>query len=182
MKPLFTIHAGEYLVADHIERKFKKVNLWIPSRDTGTDLLVTDSSNKRAVSLQVKFSRDYLITHHTAEFQKPLQSCGWWTFNREKLAKSKADYWVLLVAGFERRVTDFIIIKPQELLERLSRIHGKPKTFQSYLSVTKSGQCWEVRGLKRQDQLVVAQDGSKDKVRDFSGFLNDWGAVKGLNG
>jgi len=35
MKPLFTIHGGEYLVGCHIEQKFKRVNVWVPSRDTG---------------------------------------------------------------------------------------------------------------------------------------------------
>ncbi len=54
MRPLFTIHAGEFVVGDHIERKFRRVNLWVPSRDTGTDLLVTDSKNEKTVSLQVK--------------------------------------------------------------------------------------------------------------------------------
>jgi len=39
MKSLFTIHAGEYLVASHIEQHYKRVNVWIPSRDTGVDLL-----------------------------------------------------------------------------------------------------------------------------------------------
>ncbi len=42
MKPLFTIHGGEYLVGSYIERHFKRVNVWVPSRDTGVDLLVSD--------------------------------------------------------------------------------------------------------------------------------------------
>ena len=54
MRPLFTIHAGEFVVGDYVERTFRRVNLWVPSRDTGTDLLVTDSKNKKAVSLQVQ--------------------------------------------------------------------------------------------------------------------------------
>ncbi len=40
MKPLFTIHAGEYLVGERIEKNFKEWNVWIPSKDTGIDLLV----------------------------------------------------------------------------------------------------------------------------------------------
>jgi hypothetical protein len=63
MRLLLTIHAGEFVVGDYIERKFQRVNLWVPSRDTGTDLLVTDSKNEKAVSLQVKFSRDFRATH-----------------------------------------------------------------------------------------------------------------------
>ena len=42
MKPLFTIHAGEFLVASYIEQKFKDYLVWLPSRDSGVDLLLTD--------------------------------------------------------------------------------------------------------------------------------------------
>jgi hypothetical protein len=74
VKPLFTIHAGEFVVGDFIEGKFSGVNLWVPTRDTGIDLLATDSKNQKAVSLQVKFSRDYSARHI---FQKRLKACGW---------------------------------------------------------------------------------------------------------
>jgi hypothetical protein len=63
VKPLFTVHAGEFLVAHEIESEFPRVNLWVPAKDTGVDLLVSDKSNKTTLSLQVKFSRDYLVTH-----------------------------------------------------------------------------------------------------------------------
>src|SRR5690554_7689567 len=68
MQPLFTIHAGEYLVGSHIEQHLRdpngdKVNVWVPSKDTGIDLLVTDKTNKKTTSLQVKFSKDFLLTH-----------------------------------------------------------------------------------------------------------------------
>lgn len=182
MKSLFTIHAGEFVVGDHIERNFRRANLWIPSRDTGTDLLVTDAKNERAVSLQVKFSRDFLATHMPSSFQKPLRACGWWSLNREKIAKSKADYWVFVLAGFERRSTDFVIIKPAELLARLDAIHGKGKTIQSYLWVTERNRCWETRGLKRQDHLAIAQGQYSNSERDLSAYLNAWSPVLALNG
>ncbi len=63
MKPLFTIHGGEYLVGSHIELHFNRVNVWIPSRDKGADLLVSDRHNRRSLSLQVKSSKDFLVTH-----------------------------------------------------------------------------------------------------------------------
>ena len=182
MRPLFTIHAGEFVVGDHIERNFRRVNLWVPSRDTGTDLLVTDSKNAKAVSLQVKFSRDFLATHMPTIFQKPLRACGWWSLNREKIAKSTADYWVFVLVGFERRSTDFVIIKPPELLARLDTIHGKAKTIQSYLWVTKKNRCWETRGLKRQEQLAIAQGQYSNSERDFSTYLENWSSVQALNG
>jgi DNA modification methylase len=90
-------------------------------------------------------------------FQKPLRACGWWTLNRDKIAKSAADYWVFVLVGFERRSTDFIIIKPSELLTRLNAIHKKGKTIQSYLWVTEKNRCWESRGLRHQEQLAITQ-------------------------
>ena len=182
MRPLFTIHAGEFVVGDHIEREFRRVNLWVPSRDTGTDLLVTDLENEKTVSLQVKFSRDFLATHMPSIFQEPLRACGWWSLNREKIVKSKADYWVFVLVGFEHRSTDFVIIKPSELLNRLEAIHKKGKMIQSYLWVTEKNRCWESRGLKRQEQLAIAQDQYSNSERDFSAYLNDWGPIQALNG
>jgi hypothetical protein len=182
MKPLFTIHAGEFVVGNYIERKFRHVNLWVPSRDTGVDLLVTDSRNREAVSLQVKFSRDFLATHMPAIFQKPLRACGWWSLNRHKIASSKADYWVFVLVGFDRRSTDFVVIKPSELLVRVESLHGKMKTIQSYLWVTEKGRCWETRGLKRQEQLTIAQGQYSNSVRDFSVYLNNWSPIQSLNG
>ena len=57
MKTPFTINAGEYLVGSHIEHDFWRVNVLVPSRDAGVDLLVCDRHNRRALSLQVKFLR-----------------------------------------------------------------------------------------------------------------------------
>jgi hypothetical protein len=41
MRPLFTIHAGEFLVGSDIEGKFRHVNVWLPTKDTGIDLLIS---------------------------------------------------------------------------------------------------------------------------------------------
>ena len=90
MRPIFTMHAGEYLFGSYLEKQFKKFNLWIPSRDTGIDLLVTDSKNRKAVSLQVKFSKDFLPTETEETFQKGWKSLGWWALKRDKIKQSLA--------------------------------------------------------------------------------------------
>lgn len=182
MKSLFTIHAGEFVVGDYIERKFRYVNLWIPSRDAGTDLLVTDSKNEKSVSLQVKFSRDFLTTNMKPFFQELLRACGWWSLNRDKIAKSKADYWVFVLVGFNHRSKDFVIIKPSELLSRFNTIHKQEKTIQSYLWVTKKNRCWEARGLKNQEHEAIALGEYINIERDFSTYLNNWEPIQTLNG
>jgi hypothetical protein len=63
MRPIFTIHAGEFLVGEYLERTFKNVQIWVPAKDTCIDLLVSNSRNTKAVSFQVKFSRDFLTTY-----------------------------------------------------------------------------------------------------------------------
>lgn len=182
VKSLFTIHAGEFVAGDYIERTYRRVNVWVPVKDAGVDLLVSDGKNKRVVSLQVKFSRDFLATHMADVFQKPLRACGWWKLDRQKIAVSPADYWVFVLVGFERRSTDFVIITPAELLRRLDAVHhGNPKVFQSYLWVTKKRECWEARGLTRPDQLRIAQGQFKDVERNFSAYLNNWGPIKELD-
>ena len=56
MKPIFTIHAGEYLVGDYLEKHFTDCEIWVPSKDTGTDLLITNSTNrKKNAGIRVKF-------------------------------------------------------------------------------------------------------------------------------
>ena len=181
MKTLFTVHAGEFVAGDYIERKFRHVNVYVPAKDTGVDLLVSDAENKNLVSLQIKLSRDYLA-NMAVDFQKPLRACGWWTLNREKIARSPADYWVFVLVGFARRSTDFVIIKPDELLRRLVSIHGRPKTFQSYLWVTEKNRCWETRDLNRQDQLLIAQGQFNNAERDFTPYLNNGQPNKVRNG
>lgn len=77
MRTIFTIHAGEYLVGSHIESKIKDFNIWIPSKNTGVDLLVTNKQNTKSVSLQIKFSNDFLVTHLSEMHQQGLKACGY---------------------------------------------------------------------------------------------------------
>lgn len=181
MKPLFTIHAGEYLVGSHIEQKFRHVNVWVPSRDTGVDLLVSDRRNRRAVSLQVKFSKDFLGTHVDPELRTKSCAGGWWTINQSKLRTSLADFWVFVLFGFARPRPDFVIVPPRELWRCLRSIHGSQTMIQSYLWVTEGRRCWETRGLERQDQLLIADGRYNDPKREFTKWLNEWGPVARLN-
>jgi hypothetical protein len=90
---------------------------------------------------------------------------------------------VFVLVGFANRTTDFIIIKPDDLLKRLDAIHEKAaKKFQSYLWVTQQGKCYETRGLNRSDQLLIAEKTFTNDARDFTAFLNNWEPIKALNG
>lgn len=181
MKPFFSVHGGEYLVGSEIERRFPKANVWVPSKDTGIDLLVSDSKNRRTRSLQVKFSKDFLVTAMGPEFQSSLRACGWWTLNRDKIAASRADYWVMVLMGFERMTADFVLIPTHDLLRRLRQIHPRQSRIQVYLWVTKKERCWETRDLKKGDQLLVAHGEFDNERRDFTKWLNAWSPLSPLN-
>lgn len=179
MRPLFTVHAGEYLVGSFIEEHFPKLNVWIPAKDTGIDLLVTDSDNTRAVSLQVKFSKDFTPTHRTLLLQSKLTAAGWWTHQEKKIKGSKADLWIFVLPSFTEHQTHFIIIPRTELLRRFHTIYSNSeKRLHSYLWVTKSARCWEARGLNKTDQEMLAFDRFRHPGRDFTQFLDNWSEVE----
>jgi hypothetical protein len=179
MKPLFTVHAGEYLVGSHIEARYPRWNVWLPSKDTGVDLLVTNGRNTKTVSLQVKFSKDFTPTHLPILLQRKLVAAGWWTHQEAKIKDSCADLWVFALPSFTEHETSFIIITPRELIRRLRSIHVKAaKRIHSYLWITKSGRCWEARGLNNADHEMIAFDRFTNDTRDFSQFLNAWGDLE----
>lgn len=178
MRPMFTVHVGEYLVGDHIERAFPRWNVWVPSKDTGTDLLVTEAGRRKAVSLQVKFSKDFNPNHRSPLLQGRLLAAGWWTLDPRKIQSSSADYWVFVLPCLVEKQTSFIILPPAELLRRLRAIHGtSTPRFHLYLRVTKTRHCWDTRGLSVADQELVALDRYSCADRDFTSYLGAWGQI-----
>ena len=178
MTPLFTIHAGEYLVGSFIEKKFERYNVWIPSKDKGIDLLITDKLNKRTASIQVKFSKDYSNTALSKTLQKNVKSFGWWSLKREDIIKSKADYWIFVMLPFTSKTLEFVIIDPLTLSNFLTKLHGTLGTYQIYLLVTERNRCWESRKL-RKGQLNEIGDGEYlDTQRDLTQYLNAWEVIE----
>ncbi len=174
MKPLFTIHAGEFLVASYIEQKFEDYLVWLPSRDSGVDLLLTDKYCKKAVSIQVTFSRDFLATHMADALRPGLKACGWFTLNPKKLSQPPANLWIFVLYPFNQKELDFVIIPPAAALNMCTSLHGRQKTIQSYIWVTKKKRCWEARGLDRQDHLLISNNQYQNPTRDLTPYLNNW--------
>jgi hypothetical protein len=178
MKPLFTIHAGEYLVGEYLERTFPRWNVWLPSKDTGVDFLVTDSRNRKSVSLQVKFSKDYSF-NGSPLLQSRMLSGGWWSLDARKIQKSNADFWIFVLPSFVEKKSSFIILSRDELVRRFKAIHGAAKQrIDLFLCVTKTKRCWESRNLHKADLELIAFDRFEDKNRDFTEFLNDWNQIE----
>jgi hypothetical protein len=182
MKPLFTIHAGEYLVGLHVPKYLKSLrpNVWIPAKDTGIDLLVTDSANLHAVSLQVKYGKDFLPEEKKPDLRRSLRCRSWFTLNRAKLDKSQAQFWVFVLRGFESDAPDFVVVPKAELQRRMKKKHTSERgTLQIYLCSTKKDQCWEMREVGREAERQIAEGSYEDPARDFTKYLNKdgWAAV-----
>jgi hypothetical protein len=181
MRPIFTIHAGEFLVGQHIESNFKNKRVYVPTKDTGVDLLVTNSASNKAVTLQVKFSRDFLpVMKDPPATRRSLRSCTWFSFDRQKIVESSAALWVLVLLGFEARTYDYLVIAPEELKDKLEKLHGKSKRYQVYVWVTKRRRAWLTRGIAAMDKEAIARDAFTDRAREVTRYLNDWSAVKNL--
>lgn len=68
----------------------------------------------------------------------------------------------------------FIIIKPGELKERLEKIHKKQILYRVISGVTNHKRCWESRGVKKREQLLIKENKYTNDLRDFSDCLNAW--------
>lgn len=180
MRPIFTIHAGEYIFAEEVAKKFKSLELWIPVRDTGVDFLVTnreiDTKSIQVKSIQVKMSRDY---SPLAASRHPFNivAGGWFRFRRAQLENSKADLWSLIVISREKNFHPYFInISPEDLLNKLSDTHGENETYDFYPWILESGCCLDGRGLKKQDLETIKNDPMKDidPVRNWTPFCQNW--------
>jgi hypothetical protein len=180
MRPMFTIHAGEYLVGLHIQQRFPDFNVWVPAKDSGIDLLLTDRKNRRTVSLQVKYGKD-LLPGKSAKVQEKLRCLSWFTLNARKLDESSAELWVFVLYSFKKNGPDFVVVPKGELRKRMAKLHGSGNVIQSYLCSTESRLCWEVRVPHHSQVLGQIAEGNYDEPnRNFTKYLNDagWDALK----
>ena len=170
MKPLFTIHEGEFLVGDHIIRNLgNKYDVWIPAKDNGVDLLVTPTSGPgKPVKLQVKFSRGFNPKSIPAE---KLLGWGWYTLNPAKIKSSKANAWVFVILTLQHNPY-FILIPTAELKKRIPS--GSSSIWYLYLAAFSNGKCYDMRGVARSDIKKILDDVPTDPSRDFTAFLQNW--------
>jgi hypothetical protein len=170
MKPIFTIHAGEFLVGDYINRKFgRKYDVWVPTKDIGIDLLVTRKRRQgKAVGIQVKFSRAYSIRE---ELARHLIATSWFMLDLEHIRKSNADLWVFVIMTLNH-TQHFVLVPRLDLRRRIP--HNCGKKWNVYLWVYDNGSCYQVRGLNPEEQLAIASRGVRDPHRNFSEWLERW--------
>jgi len=177
MKPLFTVHEGEFLVGDYINRKLgRKFDVWVPSKDSGVDLLVTRKRREgKAVRLQVKFSRSFDIRE---ELARHVVATSWFRLEPSKVRKSLADLWVFAVLTLKHE-EHFVVIPKRELQRRIPRNPGK--RWDLYLWVYDNGSCYQVRDLNTEDKLETIHRGVRDRRRDFSEWLENWKVLEKLS-
>jgi hypothetical protein len=170
MKPIFTVHEGEFLVGDHINRRLgRKYDVWVPTKDSGVDLLVTRKGRRgKAAGLQVKFSRGFSINE---EMARHLIATSWFTLEPRKIRRSQADLWVFVILTL-KHAEHFVVIPTQELRKRIPH-RGRTK-WNLYLWVYDDGSCYQVRDLGKEERLDTVHRGVRDSHRDFSEWLEHW--------
>lgn len=170
MKPIFTIHEGEFLVGDYINRKFGgKFDVWVPTKDSGIDLLVTRKGQKgKAVALQVKFSRSFEVS---LELTRHVVATSWYKLDPEGIRRSEAELWVFVILTL-RHEPHFVLIPTSELRKRIPR--GSGKTWHLYLWIYANESCFQARDLKNEERLNAVYRGVRDPHRDFSPWLENW--------
>lgn len=175
MKPIFTVHAGEYLVATQIEmeKEFKNVSVWLPSKDDGIDLLLTDKDHKKTASLQVKFSKDF-NTHVKEHIRPNIRGTGWWKLSKKGIEKSKADFWVFILYSFDKKSNDFIIIEPKKLLKIFTNLNRQKEIIHCYITVTKEKAVFETRGIPTKEMQLLYDNKYKNSQRDLKQYHNNW--------
>jgi hypothetical protein len=189
MRSLFTIHAGEYLVGQYIEDNFKKLNVWIPSKDTGIDFLVTNKSNTKSISFQVKLSKDYSSSQRKNEIEQDITVGGWLTLRHDKIEQSNADYWVIAILPNERYLKPiYIVTTPKELLIKLKAVqsNSESKIYHFYPWIKKAkGDKFEFaingRGLSKSEKVIFKSSPRSLKDRDLTNFLGNWQCLKDLS-
>jgi hypothetical protein len=179
MKPLFTVHAGEFIFAETVEKRHSQLRLWMPTKDTGVDFLVTDADGGNSVSVQVKMSRDYRPALSKSKFDSELTAAGWFVFNYSSLQNSSAYIWSLLLVSHERTQKPiFVNIRPQILLQCLISVHGVKKSYHLYPWVLRGNRCIEGRGMKQSDKANFLAGAFDFKNRDLTEYLENWDFLK----
>ena len=187
MTPIFTIHAGEYLAGEKLEKRFPDCDVWVPSKDRGIDLLVTNKKDRhKSAALQIKLSKDYVPVQEP-DVQQRYDSWGWWSFEltkiEENIKNTNPDFWILMIYSFAKKDIRCVIIKPAELRNRLVAIHGKEKPFKPYLWITKDNKCFETRSLKsaEKDRILEGDySGIEGSKKDFTEYLDNWEPLEKL--
>lgn len=186
MRPLFTIHAGEFLVGEYLEKRFPGLNIWIPTKDTGVDLLATNPRTRQMCTLQVKLTRDYKAQDALDDFQRGLEAGGWLALRHEAIERSTADYWVIVLVSHERRRNPiYLVVPPTALLRSLEAERGKATSYHFYPWVLRSGPAEKRvalngRGMGQAQRAALAAGTLHPGARDLSAFLDAWGPLEAL--
>lgn len=177
MKSLFTVHEGEFLVGDYINRNLgKDYDVWLPTRDRGVDFLVTRKGGKgKPVALQVKFSRSF--NDEEGEFSSNVLATSWFKLDPKKVRQSPAHLWVFLFIT-RKNEKHFVLIPTRELQKRIPRNCGP--TWHLYLWACANGSCYQVRYLNSRAKMDAVTHGVKDKALDFSEWVDNWGLLRAL--
>lgn len=97
MEPIFSIHHGEFFVADYLKKRIKQSSVFIPasSNQKGIDLLLFNIENKKHTTIQVKSARPFFREEIYKINKKEVKTYYHYGFNKYKPHKS-ADWHIFV--------------------------------------------------------------------------------------
>lgn len=157
LRNLWSLQPGEVIVAEMLDKKVKRCQIYFPMRDIGIDLLA--ARNNKHVGIQVKESRYHI--------KGGARDRSWHQVKKKRLAETKkgVDFYIFLTYlprlgehkydSFEYK---FVIVPTDALAKRLTTKNAGSKGIYSFYFHFEGKKVTEIR----------------DEPTDYSKFLNNW--------
>ena len=84
---------------------------------------------------------------------------------------------MFILYSLERKIHDFVIIKPPELLDIFDNTSRTANHIHCYITVTNHNTVFETRGLNDNDMQLICANHFTDRYRDLKKHLNNWTPV-----
>ncbi|MFH1227001.1 MAG: hypothetical protein V1701_03735 [Planctomycetota bacterium] len=163
MKNFYTLNPGEFFVAQELRKQEKDLQIFLPLKDIGTDLLAIGPKTRHICRIQVKESRYYGTGERHAH--------SWHTVAKKKLKRDTADIfvfvtYVLIGKGKKKGFQQEYIVIPRKKLLNICRHKKlvKRKSYAFYFSF--------------QDKKVLDIREDRNKGINFTKYHNKWDLIK----
>jgi hypothetical protein len=184
IKNFWSLEAGEAMVADELQHKLPRWEVFFPIKDVGVDLLAASGVGTNVVQVltfQVKESRAH--PRRKNDLTPPNTNVNWFSIDSAKMQRfqSRVNFYVFVcshydfVAARKNLVPSYMIIPSRELIRRLRSysISTSKKRWFLYLCVEESRRCLDWRGITRKNKDKEIERAE----RNYSSFLNNWEQV-----
>lgn len=170
LKPFVQMNADETLVAQELQRRFPKGNIFTAIKDVGIDLLlIPDLSKPKTVRIQVKGSKFY--TDGKTEIGK-----GWISLKKERIEQYKkmCDFIIFVIWEYEMNIKG----KPAKLIPYFIIIPTKKFAKIVYEKKIEHGIGYSFYFERIGKTAYEVRDETRKGRINLSQYLNSWSTIK----